>query len=305
MGAEHRGLDARGALRLLGDLLQPLHGGLEEIPLDLLGAGGLVELRLYLVDQDLHRVEGEDGLIGSQLLVLLGPLLGRFRQFPGVDGILPLDFLEIPLLGDRQGRHRRRHGDENEEPGDGGEEAGHLRVAPAPAPRPFDRRDRAGEDRLPRDEAPAILGEELGGRIALGGLLLEALQADRLDVRRQLPDQARRRDRLLLDHLHDGVKGARAEERRSTDEHLVEHRPERIDVGRGAEVLQLPAGLLGGHVAGGAHDRAILCLARIPLELLRQTEVSDLRHAVGRQQDVGRLQVAVEDAVGVGEMHRP
>ena len=305
VGAEHRGLDARRSLGLLGDLLQPLHGGLEEIPLDLLGAGGLVELRLHLVDQDLHRFQGEAGLIGGQLFVLLGPLFRRFRQFPGVDGILPLDFLEIPLLGDRQGRHRRRHGDENEEPGDGGEEAGHLRVAPAPAPRPLGRGDRAGEDRLSGDEAAAILGEEIRRGVALGGLLLEAFQADRLDVHRELAHQSRRRDRLLLDHLHDGVKGARAEERRPADEHLVEHRPERIDVGGGAEVLQFPPRLLRRHVARRPHDRAVFCLARIPLELLGQPEVGDLRHPVGGEEDVGRLEIAVEDAVVVSELHRP
>ena len=76
VGIEHRRLDARRPLRLLGDRLQSLHGGLEEIALDLLRAGGLIELGLHLVDQDLHGVEGQSGLTGGDLGILLGDLLG-------------------------------------------------------------------------------------------------------------------------------------------------------------------------------------------------------------------------------------
>ncbi len=79
-------------------------------------------------------------------------------------------------------------------------------------------------------------------------------------------------------------------------------------------------GLLGGHVAGRAEDRAGLRLDEVAGQVLGQPEVGDLRRAegagsgrplgvdrVGRpalarggQQDVDRLQVAVDDAVLVG-----
>jgi hypothetical protein len=37
----------------------------------------------------------------------------------------------------------------------------------------------------------------------------------------------------------------------------------------------------------------------------REPEVADLRGAVGGEQDVGRLQVAVDDAAGVGRLDGP
>ena len=61
----------------------------------------------------------------------------------------------------------------------------------------------------------------------------------------------------------------------------------------------LPSGLLGGHVAGRAHDRVGPRQAAVRGQRLGQAEVGDLGRAVGRQQDVARLQVAVDDAQAV------
>ena len=46
-------------------------------------------------------------------------------------------------------------------------------------------------------------------------------------------------------------------------------------------------------------------LAGIVLQPLGQAEVGDLRGAVARHQDVGRLEVAVDDSHRVGRAHRP
>ena len=66
-----------------------------------------------------------------------------------------------------------------------------------------------------------------------------------------------------------------------------------------------PLGLLGGHVAGRAHDLAGLGLALLDFEPLGQAEVGDLGRAVAVEQDVGRLQVAMHDAGLVRRVHGP
>jgi hypothetical protein len=82
---------------------------------------------------------------------------------------------------------------------------------------------------------------------------------------------------------------------------VVERRAERVDVGAAVDVL-LPLGLLGGDVVGRAQHRAGHGLERDAgvLEVLRESEVEDLREAVLRDDDVGRLDVAVDDALVVG-----
>ena len=73
----------------------------------------------------------------------------------------------------------------------------------------------------------------------------------------------------------------------------------------GPIVVDVAPGLLGGHVAGRAHDLAGLGLARVDLEPLGQAEVGDLGGAVAVEQDVGRLEVAVHDAGLVRGVHGP
>ncbi len=84
-------------------------------------------------------------------------------------------------------------------------------------------------------------------------------------------------------------------EGRPAGEHLVEDRSQRIDVGRRADLAGQSLRLLGGHVAGRPHDLAADGVAILDLQPLGQAEVGDLRRAVGVEQDVGRLQVAVDD----------
>src|SRR5207247_8813090 len=68
-------------------------------------------------------------------------------------------------------------------------------------------------------------------------------------------------------------------------------------------VYRLPPGLLGAHIGGGSEDGAFDRLARndrrrecrVVGGRLREPEVEDLYHAVGRNLDVGRLEIAVND----------
>ncbi|MCO5168447.1 MAG: hypothetical protein M9894_19070 [Planctomycetes bacterium] len=87
-------------------------------------------------------------------------------------------------------------------------------------------------------------------------------------------------------------------ERRAAGEALVEDRPEAVDVGARVERLVVAHGLLGRHVAGGAQRGAGGGQALVAPGL-GDAEVRDPRHAVRVEEDVRRLEVAVEDPAPV------
>ena len=181
---------------------------------------------------------------------------------------------------------------------------GHHRVPLAPPPGPLRGGDPPRPDRLVGQEPPQVLRQGGRGRVAPGRLLVEALQADRLEVARQLRHQPRRRHRLAPLDLLQGLQRRGGPERRPAGQQLVEDRPQGVDVRRRARLPGLTAGLLGGHVAGRAHDQVGPRQGRLAVQHLGQAEVGDLGRAVGRQQDVGRLQVAVHDPQPVRLGHR-
>ena len=150
------------------------------------------------------------------------------------------------------------------------------RPALAPLPGPFPGRRRPGVDRLAVEEAAQVVGQLRGAGVAPGGLLFQALQADRLQVVRDARLELARRHRLLLDDLADGVDRVAGLERRPAGEQLVEDRAQRVDVGGRADVAGLARGLFRGHVAGGAEDGAALGLPRVVVDALGQAEIGDL-----------------------------
>ena len=85
---------------------------------------------------------------------------------------------------------------------------------------------------------------------------------------------------------------------------LVEDRTQSIDVGRRPQPFSQAAGLLGGHVAGRSHDRAAQRDRAILAGPLGQAKVSDIRASLAIEQDVGWLQVAMEEAAFVGVLDR-
>ena len=88
----------------------------------------------------------------------------------------------------------------------------------------------------------------------------------------------------------------------SPDEHLVEHDPERVDVRLLGHVVA--ERLLGGHVVGGA-EHAAGGRQALGLERARDAEVGDLGAPVAVDQDVLRLDVAVDELVLVRARQRP
>ena len=102
-----------------------------------------------------------------------------------------------------------------------------------------------------------------------------------------------------------GRRVARAPVRQLAAEQLEQHHPEGIDVGRGAR--RLAENLLGGGVVGRQRPEALHCrLTAGPLgrQDLGDAEVEEDRLAVAADQDVGRLDVAVDHEMLVGSLDR-
>ena len=139
---------------------------------------------------------------------------------------------------------------------------------------------------------------------AFGRLLLETFQADGLDVAGQARHQPSRRDRLgVLDHF-EGLQHARPAERGPSRHQFIEDRAQAVDVGGRIGVPGLSPRLFGGHVTGRADDGFGTGQARVLIERLGQSEVRDLGDAVRSHQDVGRLEVAVNDPLAVRLLNR-
>ena len=103
---------------------------------------------------------------------------------------------------------------------------------------------------------------------------------------------------LLVDVGQGGRHHGAGVERTFAGEHLVPDNAKGVDVAGGGRTL--PHGLLGGEVLGGSDDAPGLGQGRGVSEA-GDAEVRELGGAVGCDQDVGRLDVAVDDAAPMGD----
>ena len=105
--------------------------------------------------------------------------------------------------------------------------------------------------------------------------LLQALQTDGLQFGADPGTDFPRRPRLILAHLIEGVQNGRPLEWRLAGEALVEDRPQGVDVGGGADLVDATGSLLRRHVAGRAKDGPGQSLA-VGTVALAQSEVGHL-----------------------------
>ena len=190
---------------------------------------------------------------------------------------------------------------------DGGDRGDHDGAVPRGLPpEALWARDGSREDRLPLEVAADVLGEIRGGRVAARGVLLHRLEADRLDVAMEVRVHGARRVGLATEHVGDDREDAVAHERRAAGEHLVQRRPEAVHVGARVDAGGVGADLLWGGVARRPQRRPLdgqACLARPRREgreVLGEAEVGDVGLSRGVDQDVGGLDVAMDDASRVG-----
>ena len=97
-------------------------------------------------------------------------------------------------------------------------------------------------------KAAQVVGQGLGTGIAPLGPLLQAGQADCFQLARHIGSEARKRRRLVVQYLPDGLVPRFIDKRRPARDELVENGPERINVRGRANRAEAPLGLLGGHV---------------------------------------------------------
>ena len=165
-----------------------------------------------------------------------------------------------------------------------------------------------GQQRIHRAIAPRGVGAHRGEteHVEVGPGPGAQRRPEVAGPRRRLPGRHRGSRRLLRgDDGRRLVRGAAAEVvGQAAREQLVEHHPERVDVGVHPDPA--PAELLGGRVGGGerAQPGAGLVGGEVHrLQLLGDAEVEQLHHAVRADHDVGGLEVAVDHRVLVGVSH--
>ena len=119
-----------------------------------------------------------------------------------------------------------------------------------------------------------------------------------VERRWQAGDPARRRRHPAVHVLVGDVDGGVAGERLGAGEHLEEHQPGGVDVA--ARVGDAALDLLGGEVGDGAQQHALGAGDGLAGHRPGQAEVGDLDRAVVVDDDVLGLDVAVDQALGVG-----
>jgi hypothetical protein len=178
---------------------------------------------------------------------------------------------------------------------------------------------RARDDRLGTEVTADVLRERRGARIAPVHVLLERLAGDDLQVGIEAalpaPDLAERAGRRLGDDLHRLVHGQPGEAVRPLERHhLVEDDAEGVDVGPHVHASRLAARLLRAHVrrraahdadAGQRRTGVLLDVGEARQREIEHLEVRKLRGRprLGRDDDVRRLQVTVDDAPLVRVVH--
>ena len=93
-----------------------------------------------------------------------------------------------------------------------------------------------------------------------------------------------------------------APKRRPAGQHREQHAAEAIQIALRRD--RAAVGLLGGHVFGRADQAAGRRQPRVA-EQPRDAEIGQLQIVVGRQQQIGRLEIAMDDAVVVRMLQSP
>ncbi|MCI0681723.1 MAG: hypothetical protein L0Y71_06440 [Gemmataceae bacterium] len=182
-----------------------------------------------------------------------------------------------------------------------------LRFAPFPhAPR---RAAGTRLDRVPRQPALQVFGHGERRGVAVLRRLFQALQADRLQVAVDAQVHGPRPRRIAVEHLQDRFQFGFGAERRPAGQQLVEDGAQPVHVHRRGQRF-FRARLLRRQVARRADDGArarfqATAIGAAAIDAPGQPEVGNVRLAPGIEQDVARLEVAVEDAVLMGVMDRP
>ena len=160
-----------------------------------------------------------------------------------------------------------------------------------------------GQDRAAVEESLQVVGQLAGRDVSLRNGFLQALEHDRFQIAGNVRGQIARRERLALENLPQSIDAARRLKGRAAGQQRVQYRPEGIDVGCWANQIQFAGGLFGGHKAGRAEHLPGGSQSRFILHAFGQTKVGHPRPPVAVEENVGRLQVAMDHVVLMGILH--
>ena len=155
-----------------------------------------------------------------------------------------------------------------------------------------------GRQRLLRQPLAQRLRQVLRAGITFGRVARHRAQRDRRQLRRHVRAQRVRRHRVVERDGFADLLQRIAVEGLARGEQFVQHRAQRIDVGARVDLAGLL--LLGRLVVRRAGDHAFQRRQRRMVGDARDAEVQHLGLVAPRQEDVGRLDVAMHDAARMG-----
>ena len=175
---------------------------------------------------------------------------------------------------------------------------------PRPVDHPLHRCRGAGLDGFSIQNAVEVLPQRAGGGVPAPRVLLEAGEHHGIEIRRDGGDSNPDRHRVVFHDARHAFESFPSEGR-IPGQHLIEGDAQGVDIRPAVQQGRVPARLLGGHVADGAHHLA--GLGELPtLDAPGQPEVEHagpggpvvqpLHH------QVGRVQVPVDEADAMGRM---
>jgi hypothetical protein len=252
----------------------------------LLGGGPLFDLLVLLVQ-----------FVGGLLDGLF--LRGNLVRLPQRDQTLLLGRALLPqgvviLPGERAESDRRHDQDRRQE-------CGHARSAPDPERESFDPTERTSDNRLLGQPALQVGRQVVRGAVTLSRRLVQALQADRLQVARHQGVQIARRVGLTLHHLDQRLEGVGRAKGWATYDQFVEDGAQPVNVGGNGQILSTGR-LLRGHVTGRSHQAGLSLVCA--LYAASQAEVGEVGLAVFIENDVRRLEIAVQESPLMGVVDR-
>ena len=255
------------------------------------------------IDQCFGLIQLQRKHIAANLLKLLGQRAGLianlpFLRFGASQRLAKANVVPSSADDGDQDRDRRRN---------------ERRRQPRPTLRPFPnalgRADRSRRDRLAGEKATQIVGQRGGIAIAPLRIAGQALEADRRGIAGDARHHDARRRRVFVLRPPQRFQRRRSDERRPAGEQFVEHRAETVDVDRRScdvgpgdpfrsQVSRRPGEGRTRVVVGGCiMAEAVFAAAFVGrARQTGQAEVGDLRYSFGRQQDVRRREIAMDDA---------
>ncbi len=164
---------------------------------------------------------------------------------------------------------------------------------------PRDRTQAPRADRLSLQEMRQVVGQLGRGGVTIGGIFVQALEADRLDVQRDVAPHLRQGQRFVGQYPPQRVDIAAALDRSPTRQQLVQNDSQRIDVGRRPDLARPAFRLLGSHIGRRSQHRLAGRDSFLGSEQLGDPEIRHPRHKVLRRTLVEATAPEIRAAGGI------